>query len=389
MTPNRSLPSLSRRSAVAPFLAMDVLSEAKTIAAAGHSVIHMEVGEPGSPAPASVRAAVKAALDRGPVGYTQALGLPSLRARIAAHYAETYGVDVPPERVVVTTGSSAGFILSFLAAFDVGARVAIPSPGYPAYRNILTALGLVPVEIATGKATRYALTAELIEAAHAEQPLDGVLVMSPANPTGVMMSDEALRDLSLACERLGLWFVSDEIYHGLTYERPAASALRFSDEAIIVNSFSKFYCMTGWRVGWLVVPERMVRAAERLAQNLFISAPYLSQIGAEAAFEAKPELLAIKQSYAENRAYLLEALPRIGLGEMLPIDGAFYAYVNVARFTNDAVDFCQRALREAHVAITPGVDFDTLDGNHFVRMSFAGSHASVREGCERLGRWLG
>ena len=389
MTPNRNLPLLSRRSAVAPFLAMDVLSEAKTIAAAGHSVIHMEVGEPGSPAPASVRAAVKAALDRGPVGYTQALGLPSLRARIAAHYAETYGVDVPPERVVVTTGSSAGFILSFLAAFDVGARVAIPSPGYPAYRNILTALGLVPVEIATGRATRYALTAELIEAAHAEQPLDGVLVMSPANPTGVMMSDEALRDLSLACERLGLWFVSDEIYHGLTYERPAASALQFSDEAIIVNSFSKFYCMTGWRVGWLVVPERMVRAAERLAQNLFISAPYLSQIGAEAAFEAKPELLAIKQSYAENRAYLLEALPRIGLGEMLPIDGAFYAYVNVARFTNDAVDFCQRALREAHVAITPGVDFDTLDGHHFVRMSFAGSHASVREGCERLGRWMG
>ena len=389
MTPNRNLPPLSRRSAVAPFLAMDVLSEAKTIAAAGHSVIHMEVGEPGSPAPASVRAAVKAALDRGPVGYTQALGLPSLRARIAEHYAETYGVDVPPKRVVVTTGSSAGFILSFLAAFDVGARVAIPSPGYPAYRNILTALGLVPVEIATGRATRYALTAELIEAAHAEQPLDGVLVMSPANPTGVMMSDEALRDLSLACERLGLWFVSDEIYHGLTYERPAASALRFSDEAIIVNSFSKFYCMTGWRVGWLVVPERMVRAAERLAQNLFISAPYLSQIGAEAAFEAKPELLAIKQSYAENRAYLLEALPRIGLGEMLPIDGAFYAYVNVARFTNDAVDFCQRALREAHVAITPGVDFDTLDGHHFVRMSFAGSHASVREGCERLGRWMG
>ena len=389
MTPKRNLPSLSRRSAVAPFLAMDVLSEAKTIAAAGHSVIHMEVGEPGSPAPASVRAAVKAALDRGPVGYTQALGLPSLRARIAAHYAETYGVDVPPERVVVTTGSSAGFILSFLAAFDVGARVAIPSPGYPAYRNILTALGLVPVEIATGRATRYALTAELIEAAHAEQPLDGVLVMSPANPTGVMMSDEALRDLSLACERLGIWFVSDEIYHGLTYERPAASALRFSDEAIIVNSFSKFYCMTGWRVGWLVVPERMVRAAERLAQNLFISAPYLSQIGADAAFEAKPELLAIKQNYAENRAYLLEALPRIGLAEMLPIDGAFYAYVNVARFTNDAVDFCQRALREAHVAITPGVDFDTLDGHHFVRMSFAGSHASVREGCERLGRWLG
>ena len=385
----RAFPPLSNRSAVAPFLAMDVLTEAKTIAAAGHSVIHMEVGEPGTPAPASVRAAVKAALDRGPVGYTQALGLPSLRARIAAHYRETYGLDVPAERIVVTTGSSAGFILSFLAAFDVGARIAIPSPGYPAYRNILTALDLVPVEIATDKATRYALTAELIEAAHAEKPLDGVLIMSPANPTGVMMSDEALRDLSLACEQLGLWLVSDEIYHGLTYERSAASALQFSDEAIIVNSFSKFYCMTGWRVGWLVVPERMVRAAERLSQNLFISAPYLSQIGAEAAFDATAELLAIKQGYAENRALLLERLPAIGLGEMLPIDGAFYAYVNVSRFTNDAVDFCQRALREAHVAITPGVDFDTADGHHFVRMSFAGSHASVKEGVERLGTWLG
>ena len=389
MTPNRNLPPLSRRSAVAPFLAMDVLSEAKTIAAAGHSVIHMEVGEPGSPAPASVRAAVKAALDRGPVGYTQALGLPSLRARIAEHYAETYGVDVPPKRVVVTTGSSAGFILSFLAAFDVGARVAIPSPGYPAYRNILTALGLVPVEIATGRATRYALTAEFIEAAHAEQPLDGVLVMSPANPTGVMMSDEALRDLSLACERLGIWFVSDEIYHGLTYERPAASALRFSDEAIVVNSFSKFYCMTGWRVGWLVIPERMVRAAERLSQNLYISAPYLSQIGAEAAFEAKAELLAIKEGYAANRALLMERLPHIGLPDILPMDGAFYAYVDVGRFSNDAVDFCKRALREAHVAITPGVDFDPKGGNRMVRMSFAGSHASVKEGVERLGRWLG
>ena len=389
MMMKRPFPPLSNRSAVAPFLAMDVLTEAKTIAAAGHSVIHMEVGEPGTPAPGSVRAAVKAALDRGPVGYTQALGLPSLRTRIAAHYRETYGLDVPAERIVVTTGSSAGFILSFLAAFDVGARIAIPSPGYPAYRNILTALGLVPVEIATGLATRYALTAELIAAAHAEKPLDGVLIMSPANPTGVMMSDEALRDLSLACARLGLWLVSDEIYHGLTYERPAASALQFSDQAIIVNSFSKFYCMTGWRVGWLVVPERMVRAAERLAQNLFISAPYLSQIGAEAAFDATAELLAIKQGYAENRALLLETLPQIGLGEMLPIDGAFYAYVNVSRFTNDAVAFCQRALREAHVAITPGVDFDTRDGHHFVRMSFAGSHASVKEGCERLGKWLG
>ena len=381
-------PGLSRRSAVAPFLAMDVLSAAKVMAASGEHVIHMELGEPGSPAPERVRSAVKAALDRGPVGYTQALGIPSLRVRIARHYAETYGVDVSPERVVVTTGSSAGFVLAFVAAFDAGARVAIAAPGYPAYRNILSALDIESVELETGPQSRYALTADMVAAAHEQKPLDGVLVMSPANPTGVMMSTQALRDLALICEALGIWFVSDEIYHGLTYERPADTALQFSYEAIIVNSFSKFFCMTGWRVGWLIVPERMVRPLERLTQNLYISAPYLSQVAAEAAFDAQDELLSIRNQYARNRAYLIETLPQFGFGSFLPVDGAFYVYVDVSRLTNDTIDFCQRALREAKVAITPGVDFDPVNGHKFVRLSFAGSEESVREGCKRLRVWV-
>lgn len=378
----------ARRSAIAPFLAMDVLAEARTMAALGHDVMHLEVGEPGSPVPPSVREAVKAALDLGPVGYTQALGLPNLRARIARHYRDTYKVEVPTERVVVTTGSSAGFILAFLASFDVGARVAIARPGYPAYRNILSALGIEPVEIATGRETRYTLTAEMIEKAHAERPLDGVLVMSPANPTGVMMSANVLNELASACRRLGLRFISDEIYHGLTYDRSASTALQSGPEPIVVNSFSKYYCMTGWRVGWLVVPDDLVRPIERLAQNLFISAPYLSQIGAEAAFEASEDLEAIKLGYQRNRALLDVELPRMGLSETLPVDGAFYVYADVSRFTNDAVAFCSRALREAGVAITPGLDFDPVDGSHFVRLSFAGSHASIQTACERLGRWL-
>ena len=381
--------SPARRAAVAPFIAMEVLSQAGALEAKGTSVIHMELGEPGAPAPRPAREAAKRAIDAGRIGYTPALGLPSLRERIARHYRDLHGLSINASRIAVTTGSSAGFILAFLGCFDAGDRVAISSPGYPAYRNILEALGIEPVIIETGSADRWAITPQAVAAAHAEKPLKGVLVMSPANPTGVMMSAPAIAALGECCGRLGLWFVSDEIYHGLTYEAPAASALRTAPDAIVVNSFSKYFCMTGWRIGWLVLPERLVRPVERLAQNLFISPPFVSQIAAEAAFDATEELEAVKRGYAASRELLLGALPRQGFTELLPIDGAFYAYANVSRLSNDSLEFCRRALVEAGVAITPGLDFDRERGNRYVRLSFAGSPESVREGVARLGSWLG
>ncbi|PSC05839.1 1-aminocyclopropane-1-carboxylate deaminase [Alsobacter soli] len=376
------------RSAVEPFLAMDVLSAANAKEAGGGSVLHMEVGQPGAPAPRAVTEAAAAALARGRIGYTEALGLPSLRERIARHYRDAYGVSVPAERIVVTTGSSGGFILSFLAMFDAGDRVAISAPGYPAYRNTLKALGIEPVEIETSAATGWSLTGEAIRAAHAQKPLRGVLAMSPANPSGTMMSQAGLADLGRACEELGLWFVSDEIYHGLTYERPAETALSVDPDAVVINSFSKYYCMTGWRVGWMVVPEVLVRPIERLAQSLFISVPYLSQIAAEAAFSATDELEAVKAGYARNRALLLQDLPRIGLPDFLPVDGAFYVYVDVGRYTNDSMAFCRRILDETGVAVTPGLDFDPARGSRYMRLSFAGTEETCREAVKRLGGFL-
>jgi aspartate/methionine/tyrosine aminotransferase len=378
----------AKRAAVEPFIAMEVLSQAGAIEAAGGSVVHMELGEPGAPAPRPAREAAKRAIEEGRVGYTPAIGLPALRERIARHYRDVYGVAVTPERVAVTTGSSAGFILAFLACFDAGDRVAISSPGYPAYRNILEALDIEPVIIETGPADRWAITPDAIAAAHRHSPLKGVLVMSPANPTGVMMDASHIAALAGQCAKLGLAFISDEIYHGLTYQAPAATALASAPNAIVVNSFSKYFCMTGWRIGWLVLPRHLTRTVERLAQNLFISPPYVSQIAAEAAFGAIDELEAVKAGYAESRALLLDALPRMGLADLLPIDGAFYAYGDVSRLSNDSVEFCRRALVEAGVAITPGLDFDRERGSRFVRLSFAGSPQSVREGVARLGNWL-
>jgi aspartate/methionine/tyrosine aminotransferase len=378
----------SRRSRVASFLAMDVMSQAGLLERAGSHVLHLEVGEPGLPAPVSVREAAIRALEVGRIGYTEALGLPALRRRIAAHYGETYGVAVSPERVAVTTGSSGGFILSFLALFDVGARVAIAAPGYPAYRNILEALGIEVVALETHARHRHVVTADDLTAAHADKPLDGVLLMSPANPSGTMMSPADLEAVAGFCDANGIAFVSDEIYHGLTYEQDAVTALAFSAQAIVVNSFSKYYCMTGWRVGWLILPDVLVRPVERLQQNLSISVPTLSQIAAIAAFDAKPELETIKQGYARNRALLLDGLPAIGLDDFHPIDGAFYAYVDIGRFTNDSVDFCRRMLVETGVAATPGVDFDRLRGHRTMRLSFAGTTDDVEGALARLGDWL-
>src|SRR5690242_18771636 len=380
--------SASARSDVPPFMVMDVMSAAERIEAAGGHVIHMEVGQPSAPAPRTAIAAAHRALERGRIDYTSALGIPSLRARIARHYRDTYRCDVDPERIVVTTGSSGGFILAFLAMFEPGDRVAVTIPGYPPYRHILTALGCEPVLIETSSENRHALTGEALLSAHRKTPLKGVLVGSPANPTGTMMSREALSGLIAASEAAGIRFISDEIYHGLDYAFPAVTAAELSANALVINSFSKYFCMTGWRVGWMVVPEALVRPIERLQQNLAISVPTLSQIAAEAAFDGTEEMEAIKRGYVENRRILIEGLPKAGLTEFLPADGAFYLYADVSRFTNDSFDFAKRLLEEARVAATPGVDFDPFHGRHFVRFSYARSADEMREAVSRIARWL-
>lgn len=381
-------PISRRAAAVQPFLAMDVMAAAAAKARDGADVVRMEVGQPSAPAPRAVIAAAQAALATGRVPYTEALGLPALRARIARDYAERHGVAVGPERVVITTGSSAGFVLAFMSLFDAGARVAVPQPGYPAYRNILAALDLVPAPMVLRAEDRFAPTAALLRETHARAPVAGALMMSPANPSGTVITESALRDLCAAARGLGLPLISDEIYHGLSYGVPTMTALHFDPDAVVINSFSKYHCMTGWRVGWMVVPEVLVRPIERLAQNLYISAPYLSQVAALAAFDATAELDAVRDIYARNREILLDALPGIGLGRVHPADGAFYLYADVANLTNDASDFCRRMLDESHVAATPGLDFDPGEGHHHVRFSFAGSEAECREAVSRLRAWL-
>jgi aspartate/methionine/tyrosine aminotransferase len=377
----------SARSNVPPFMVMDVMAAAARLEAAGVHVVHMEVGQPAAPAPATALAAARAAL-AGPIAYTEALGLPTLRRRIARHCGERYGVEIDPARVVVTTGSSAGFMLAFLTLFEPGDRVAIANPGYPPYRHILTALGCEPVLIETSAATRWALTGDALLAAHRERPLAGVLVASPANPTGTMIAPDALGRLIAAAEDAGIRFISDEIYHGLDYAFAAATAAQFSDRAVIINSFSKYFCMTGWRIGWMVAPEPLVRPIERLQQNFAISAPTLAQVAAEAAFDGRAEMEEIKHGYEENRRILVEGLPRAGLDRFLPADGAFYLYADVSRFTDDSHDFAKRMLAEAHVAATSGIDFDPTDGNKFIRFCYAGSRADAQAAVARIGRWL-
>jgi len=378
----------SRRSDVPPFMVMDVMAAAARIEAAGGHVIHMEVGQPATGAPKTAIAAAHAALEAGRIDYTSALGIPSLRARIARHYRDAYGCDVSPERIVVTTGSSGGFILAFLSMFEPGDRVAVTVPGYPPYRHILTALGCEPVLIETTNETRHALTGEALLAAHRKAPLKGVLVGSPANPTGTMMSREALAGLIAASEDAGIRFISDEIYHGLDYAFPAVTAASLSEHALVINSFSKYFCMTGWRVGWMVVPDALVRPIERLQQNLSISVPSLSQIAAEAAFDGAAEMEEIKHGYQENRRILIEGLPKAGLSKFLPADGAFYLYADVSDFTSDSFEFAKQMLEQAHVAATPGLDFDPIHGRSFIRLSYARSADEMREAVDRIAHWL-
>ena len=373
------------RGSVPPFIVMDVMRAANERAATGEDIVHLEVGQPATPAPSAVLATAAAALRSDPLGYTDATGIADLRRRIARHYGELYGIDVDPGRIFVTTGSSGGFILAFLAAFDPGDRVALAEPGYPAYRNILTALGIEAVCIETGPDTRFQPTPGLLEE---QGRLDGLIVASPANPTGTMLDRDALGGLVDYCERNGIRLVSDEIYHGIVYRGAADSALRFTDDAVIVNSFSKYFSMTGWRVGWLVVPPDLDRSIECLAQNLFISPPTLAQHAGLAAFDCVEELDGNVARYAENRAILLEGLPRIGFARFAPADGAFYLYADVSAFGIDSRELSSRLLAEAGVAVAPGLDFDRRRGAGHIRISFAGSQEDMREALSRLGRWV-
>jgi aspartate/methionine/tyrosine aminotransferase len=378
---------IAERGGVPPFIVMDVLRAANQRQALGGAVFHLEVGQPGTGAPVRVVEAVRQALGKGRLGYTDALGLPALRRRIARHCAERYEVEVDPDRVAVTTGSSGAFLLAFLSAFDAGDRVGVATPGYPAYRNILRALGVEVVEIRTPGEGGFRMSPELLDAETG--PLDGLVLASPANPTGTVLGREDLQALVRRCAEEGIRLVSDEIYHGITYGAPATSALELTSDAVVINSFSKYYSMTGWRLGWMVLPQDLVRPVECLAQNLFISPPTLSQVGALEAFDAGPELDAHVARYARNRDRILEALPDMGIHRWGPAEGAFYLYVDVRHLTRDSEAFCRRMLAESGVATTPGTDFDPREGGGYLRLSYAGREEEVTRAMAALGRWLG
>ncbi|GAA6187339.1 aminotransferase class I/II-fold pyridoxal phosphate-dependent enzyme [Litorivita sp. NS0012-18] len=370
----------SRRGAVDPFIVMDVMEAARKAEAEGRHIIHMEVGQPGTAAPAGARAVLAREMERSALGYTVGLGLPALRARIAKLYGDWYNLDLDPNRVVVTSGSSAGFILAFTALFDGGDRVGIGMPGYPSYRQILKALDLEVVAIEAQAENRY----QLVPQDFANRDLQGLLVASPANPSGTMLGREALGALMGAAAEQGASFISDEIYHGIEYEAKAVSALEISDEAYVINSFSKYFSMTGWRVGWMVVPEDHVRVIERLAQNLFICPPHASQIAALGAMECDDELQLNLETYKANRMLMQEGLRAAGFDRFAPPDGAFYVYAEVGHLTRDSRAFAAEILRDAGVAVTPGLDFDPHRGSSTLRFSYARSTEDIREGLARL-----
>ena len=374
----------SSRSDIDPFIVMDVMEAARAAEAAGRHIIHMEVGQPGTGAPQAAIRALDAAMRAGPLGYTVALGLPDLRQRIARLYGEWYGLDLDPARVVVTSGASGGFLLAFNALFDSGDRVGIGAPGYPSYRQILRALGFTPVDLQTSDANRLQpVAADLVG-----QDLAGLLVASPANPTGTMLDRPAMAALVQAAHGAGAAFVSDEIYHGIEYEAKAVSALEVSDDVYVINSFSKYFSMTGWRVGWMVVPPDHVRVVERLAQNMFICAPHASQVAALAAMDAHEELEDNMRVYRANRALMLEGLPKAGFDRIAPPDGAFYVYADVSELTQDSRAFAAEILDRAGVAVTPGLDFDPLRGHRTLRFSYARSTEDIAEGLRRLADFM-
>ena len=379
---------VSRRGTIPPFIVMDVMRDANEREAQGEGVLHLEVGQPGTPAPGPVLDAARAALSEDLIGYTDALGLVALKKRIARHYDEFYGVPVDSARVVVTTGSSGGFVLAFLSAFDAGDRVALASPGYPAYRNILQAVGVEVVDLQTGPESNFQPTPELLDRAASGGAVDGLIIASPSNPTGTMIHRPELKALVDYCRDNAIRLISDEIYHGITYQEPAETVLKQTDDAIVINSFSKYFSMTGWRLGWMVVPEDLRRSIECLSQNLFISPPTLSQYAGIKAFDCVDELNANVARYAQSRAVLLDQLPKAGFERLAPAEGAFYIYADIAGLTNDSQDFCRAMLAETGVAATPGIDFDPERGNRYMRFSFAGESTIIAEAMTRLRRWM-
>ncbi|MBN2753075.1 MAG: aminotransferase class I/II-fold pyridoxal phosphate-dependent enzyme [Rhodospirillaceae bacterium] len=378
---------ISGRGQVPPFLVMDVLRAASEREIQGDHVLHMEIGQPSLGVPKGVAEAVARELESGdPMGYTLAQGLPALCRRIAAHTRKTYGVDVPMEHVFCTMGSSSAFLMAFLTAFAPGDRVGLAAPGYPAYRHILKAVGVEAVLLPVGADSRFQPTPEMIDSLR--PGLDGLIVASPSNPTGSMLPPEALRELAEYCHDNGIRLISDEIYHGITYGMTAATATAFSSSAVVINSFSKYYCMTGWRLGWMVLPEDMIRAVECLAQNLFISPPTISQIAAVRVFDHLDELDAVVKGYACNRDILVHGLADIGIDRVAPPDGAFYVYADISHLGLDSRELCHRMLNETGIAVAPGWDFDPVDGGRSVRFSYSGSTATVVTAIERLRDWL-
>jgi aspartate/methionine/tyrosine aminotransferase len=381
---------IAARAAVPPFHVMDLLAAAAQRSRSHGDLVNMVAGQPSTPAPVAVRDAARRALDEHVLGYTVALGIPELREAIAAHHQRFHGIDVDADDVVVTTGSSGGFLLAFLAAFDVGDRVAMARPGYPCYRNVLSALGCEVVELPTGPGSRFQPTVDMLESLAA--PVQGLVLASPANPTGTMLAASELAALAAWCEEHGVQLISDEIYHGITYATapPHSSAWATSREAVVFSSFSKYFSMTGWRIGWMLVPERLRRPVDVLTGNFTICPPVLSQYAAVEAFSESSyaECDGHVARYAENRRLLLDGLPRLGIDRLAPADGAFYVYADVGHLTDDSMAFCRRLLDETGIATAPGIDFDTAIGNRFVRMSFAGRPEEVGEALERLARWL-
>jgi aspartate/methionine/tyrosine aminotransferase len=385
-----ALSEAARAAAVPPFHAMAMSRAASELEASGRSVLHLEVGQPFTPAPATARRAAIAALETGDsLGYTNAAGLMSLRRRIARHYEEWYSTSVNAENVMIVGGASAGFTLAFAAAFDAGDRVGVLEPGYPCYRNTLLALGIEPVSIAVGHETRWAPTTELLDAAGR---LDGLIIASPSNPTGTVLDSETLAATVGWCDANGVQLIADEIYHGLVFEGRAETVMTLTDSAVVINSFSKYFSMTGWRLGWMVVPGHLAAAIERLQQNLYICAPHISQVAGLAAFDGQDELDGHVDRYRSTRAALLSGLTAAGMDDVAAADGAFYVYLDVAHLVDqpgvdDSMTLCRRWLNELGVATTPGLDFDLRRGTHTVRLSYAGSERDVLEACGRIGGW--
>jgi len=376
---------VAKRGLVPAFMAMDVMREAAALEAQGRKIIHLEVGQPSTGIPKGAHARITKAVAEDTLGYTVAHGIAPLRERIAQHYRETEGAVVNPDDIFVTIGSSSGFTLAFLTAFEAGDRVALAAPGYPSYRHILSSLGVIPELIVVDGSTHYAITVDHLK--RLPKLPDGLIVASPANPTGSIIPEPAFTELARFCHDNGVRLVSDEIYHGISFGERPVSAVARSPSAIVINSFSKYFSMTGWRIGWLVVPHELNRAMECLAQNMFISPPAVSQYAALAVFDCKDELEANVARYAANRKILLERLPEIGFSRFAPADGAFYIYADVSALTDDAQAFCKAMLNEAGVATTPGLDFDPINGHRFVRFSFAASTEDIAEACERLTAW--